>query len=889
MKSFNYWKREENASIFVNMQETNTAPKKRKRKVIKRKIRKKIHILRTILTVILIGYLCIGVSGTIFITGLLKDMPEMEVTDFISKESTRIYDANGTIIEEVGTYLRDNITYDQCPESLVDAFLSIEDSRFFSHNGFDIPRFMKAALSNLASGSLGSGGSTFTMQLVKNTYFTVENGDDSTTYTKSLQYKAQQIALSMEAETILTKQEIFELYANKINFGKNIRGVQRAAQYYFGKNVSELTLAESAMLAGIVNLPNVYNPYSYLDYATTRRNQVLDMMAYHGYITEEEAELAKAIDVEDLLVGENYAVKDGSKYQSYVDAVLEEAQEKTGLDPTLGGMQIYTAMDPVIQDEIEAIQDEETEIWFADDLMQTAIVTMDNTNGEIVGIGGGRYYSGARSLNRATAGYKQPGSSVKPFLSYALAFEYLGYTTDEILLDKPITMPGESMVLVNATGTYQGDVTIKDAVAYSLNIPAILTMEDVVAKIGSSGVVDYLQSMGFDKVTDDNFELRFAIGGNNFTTTAVELAGAHGAMINGGVYNEPHTIRSIQFTDGSEYTPEIQNVRVLSSGSAYLVAQLMQNNVDSQCGNYMDLLKRDYPVYAKTGTTDWGDSGLSYGIPEGAAKDKWMISSTSKYTNAVWVGWDKAVAYEGTYFSNWKSYLNIPGNINRLLLDTEETTTSAENLNGVERPSDVQDITYVYGTYPHVEADDSISSSRLITSMVSSTGLTNQPLVSIDEYTSGVPSLNSISASISGSILYLNWVTQKDTCVNGYRDISLHDEYNNITKYGTCLVNNSWLYYSSSNVYYADIYIGGSYYGTITSKSSSWIGALAYSDEEVAVCGSIRNYYGYSETACRVVGYMEDPYAAEEEEVPEESTEEVTEEVTEETSEEASE
>ena len=848
------------------MQKTSEKRKPNTKKAVHRqKRRRRVRIATAFVTIMLIGYMAIGTAGAIFFGGLLKGMPEISENDFGSRESTKILDKNGVIIEEVGTYLRDNITYAQCPESLVDAFLSIEDSRFFTHNGFDIPRFLKAALSNLANGDLGSGGSTFTMQLVKNTYFSIEDGEDSVTYTKSLQYKAQQIVLSMQTENVLSKQEIFESYVNKINFGKNIRGVQRASLYYFGKNVSELNLVESAMLAGIVNLPNIYNPYSYLDYATERRDTVLDMMSYHGYITPEETALAKQIRVEDMLAGETYATKDGSRYQSYIDVVIEEAQAKTGRDPSRGGMKIYTALDTVIQDEIEAIQDEETEIYFADDLMQTAIVSMDNTNGEIVGIGGGRNYSGSRSYNRATAGYKQPGSSVKPFLSYALGFEYLGYSLDEILLDKPMTMPGESMVLVNANGEYIGDVSIKDAVAYSLNIPAILTLEDVVAKIGSAGVVQYLNKLGFDRVNEDNFELRFAIGGNNFETTAVELAGAHAAMINNGEYNEPHTIRRIVEEGQPDYLPENQRVRVLSSGSAYLVDQLMQNNVECNVGNYMEVLQREYPVYAKTGTTDWGDSGYAYGIPQGASKDKWMVASSSKYTNAVWVGWDKAVAWEGTYFSNWKSYLNIPGNINRLLLDVEESRCTEAERAGVDKPLDVEEVTYVYGTYPHVAQDDSISPSRMITSEVSRAGLDNVPLESVDKYMSGVPILNNMSASISGSILYLNWVTQKDSCYNGYRDISLHDEYNNIYAYGKCLVNNSWLSTGRSNVYYADIYIGGSYYATVTSESKSWIGALAFSDEEVTVCGSIRNYYGYSEEACRFVGYMEDPYAVIEE------------------------
>ena len=821
------------------------------------------------LVLILAGYTAGGAAALGIIYSMMKDAPEVEVADFISQESTKIYDAYGTMIAEVGTYLRDNITYDDCPEALVDAFLSIEDSRFFSHNGFDVPRFVKAAMTNLSNGDMGSGGSTFTMQLIKNTYFSVEDGETTTERARTISYKVQQIVLSIEAETVLTKKQIFELYANKLNFGRNIRGVERAAQYYFGKDVHELNLSECALIAGIVNLPNMYNPYDYLDYATARRNEVLRLMVNHGYITEDEYNLAKSINVEDQLVGtQKTSGSSSTQYAAYIDAVIAEAEEMTGLDPSIRGMEIYTAMEPKVQEEIEAIENEETEIWFADDLMQCGIISMNNQTGEIVGIGGGRYYTGGRAYNRATDGYKQPGSSVKPVLSYALGFEYLGYSLDEILEDKPITLPGESRVLVNAGGGYSGDVTIKYAVAYSLNIPAVLTLERVVEKIGSDAVVDYLTSLGYSRVDYDNFEYLFAIGGNNFYTTPLEMAGAHAAMVNGGVYNEPHTIKYIETTVGETYYPENQNRKVISSGSAWLSCQLMQNNVDAGIGNYMNVLHRSYPVYAKTGTTDWGDSGTAYGIPNGASKDKWMCASTSQYTNVVWVGWDKAVAYAGTYFSDWKSYLNIPGNINIHLLDVEEEITSLENLQGVSRPSDVKDVTYVYGTWPHVQAESWMSSSHFVTSQVSSAGLKNTPMVSSAEYVNGTPTLKSMTATLYSGGVKITWNTGFSSCSGSTKDISLHDEYNDISATGACLVDNSWLGSGASGTYTAQIYKDGVYVTSVTSKSNTATAEVdTSSDGTIRVCGTYSNSNGTSSQACAVAGWAEgEKEKAEEEE-----------------------
>jgi len=355
-------------------------------------------------------------------------------------------------------------------------------------------------------------------------------------------------------------KEIFEMYVNKLNFGGNIRGVQKAAQYYFGKDARELSLSESALLAGIVNLPNSYNPYYHLDWATDRRNEVLDLMVYHGYIEEEEASLAKSINIEDLLVGENYIQKQaGGSYQSYLDAVINEVINKTGQSPYDNSMEIYTCLKRDVQDGIDAIQNGENEnVQFPDELMQVAIVSMNNQTGEIVGLGGGRNYeeAGARAFNRATQMYNQPGSSVKPFLSYALAFDYLGWATDHVITDRPYVYRGTSLRLQNFDGKYRGDVLLNEAVAASLNTPAIQTLQEVLDTIGRDAVIEYLQDLGFDKVSQDNFDTGFGIGGSTFTATPVQLAGAHAAIINSGKYVEPHTVSKIVFADGSEYVAD---------------------------------------------------------------------------------------------------------------------------------------------------------------------------------------------------------------------------------------------------------------------------------------------------------------------------------------------
>ncbi len=716
-----------------NKKNQNLTPlQKKRRRYIKRQ--RRMRIWSTFFCLILVAYVAVAAVGIGVIKYMTKDMPKLNITNFIGDESSNIYDADGNLIIELGTYFRENVSYNQMPESLVDAFLSIEDSRYFEHNGFDIPRFSAAAISNITSGDLtGQGGSTFTMQLVKNSYFSVDAGDESTTYSagKGIAYKIQQIVLSVQLEQKLNKKQIFELYVNRLNFGQNIRGVEMASRYYFGKSVGQLNLSESALLAGIVNLPNTYNPYYYLDYATERRNTVLYMMLYHGYITEEEYNLAVSINIEDQLVGEYKDIqKTNSRYQEYIDVVLDEVVRLTGRDPYSTGMNIYTAMDPDIQNQIIAIESGSGGVTYADDLMQSAITTINHSTGEIVGIGGGRNYANngeTRLLNRAVSMYKQPGSTVKPVIPYALGFEQLGFSLDELVIDAEYSYPGEKRKISDHDGKYLGVMSIKDALADSRNIPAIMTLEKVTEKMGKENVVSYMQSLGFDSINNDNYHLSVAIGSNDFTATVTQIAAAHATMMNLGVYNKPHTITRVEMTNGDTYYPDGLNQRVLSSGSAYLVTELMRNNVtQSKYFNYMYILRRNYAVYAKTGTTDWDSSGLQYGIPNGSAKDEWMVSSNGKYTNAVWTGYDQAIAGQDTYFASWKLSMNIAGNINSVLID-KEAEIDGQSVVPVSTPSDLTSVTYVKDTWPHVRVGGATGSS--ITSVVSNTGLQNTPTI----------------------------------------------------------------------------------------------------------------------------------------------------------------
>lgn len=775
-------------------------------------------IILILLVICFAAVIVVGIIGY----NMIKDAPTLELDNFVGNDSTVIYDANGNEVAELGAYLRENIEYEAMSDTLVDAFLSIEDSRFFEHPGFDLPRFMSAALANLRTMDFSQGGSTFTMQLIKNTYFSIDDLQGGSTAEKSIERKAQEIWLALNLERHLDKETIFELYLNRINFGGNIRGVEKASQYYFGKSANELNLSECAFLAGMINLPNLYNPYINLEEATSRRNETLDMMVHHGYISQIECDLAKSIKLEDLLAGEDNAQPNSDgQYQSYIDAVINETIELTGMDPTIEPMDIYTHMQPNVQNTMEGLMDGSIKINWPDDKFQFAAISMDNRTGAVIAIAGGRNYNaGARLLNRATDQYKNPGSSVKPFLSYALAFDQLGWATTHIVTDRPIPLDPNnprSHIFSNFDNDYRGDVTLQQAVGQSLNLPAISTLQEVEAEVGKEYILDYLHRLGFEHFDDDNYNIQFAIGGYGFDVSLEELAGAHAAMINLGEFNKPHTIDYIVH-DGQTISGASEPDQLVNPAAAYFVDELMRYCVEGPYYNYMQNLERDYPVYAKTGTTDWGTPAPS-GIPNGAAKDKWMVSSTNQYTNAVWMGYDRA---QDGYYENWISQRNLPGAVSEIILDSVAEISDAELLaQGVDKPEEeISTITYVNGSWPYAYKEDWMDNSWLVNGERLKK-FDDVPLVSIYETLEDreVGTLTGLSGSVNpdGSV-NIHW-NVSGICSGGVQDLSYSNGSTTIHASGPCVLDTSSLLGGYS--YWGQLLLNGQYVMDISSSSGS--------------------------------------------------------------------
>ena len=616
--------------------------------------KKKVFIALTIcILVALIG----GVSVLAY--GVYKDTETFDAKKLLSSGASVMYDDQGQVLytygsEENGT--RENITYEDLPQVLVDAVVAAEDSRFFEHNGFDLPRIAKAAMSNLVAGGIRGGGSTITQQLIKKTYF--PNAEK--TYTR----KFSEIILAIQADKALSKEEILTLYLNKIYFGRSTSsiGIAAATKYYFNKDVSELTLPEAAMLAGSLNSPYNYDPYYCLDKATARRDRILKLMVTHGYITQQEYEEAKATKIENTLCAS--PTTNNNTLAAYVDIVTAEVKKRTGLDPLKTQMNIYTYCDVDTQTLASAIGNGE-KYDYSDEDMRMGGAVQSSQDGRIVAVIGGRNYNFG-NYSYAT-GKQQPGSSVKPFLDYGLAFENLDWCTGKTLEDTPYSKG--KFTPKNWDGQFHGTVTLTSALENSWNIPAIKTYEEVTKEIGKSGVTSAMESIGIDMSSESNVtNLSYAIGGWNKGISPLEMASAYATISNNGLYTESHTINYVEVVQTGEtfeIDKEIQNNAKqsdYSKASAFMIRHVMLDYTKNCSGNYAYLSGLSN-VGAKTGTSNWSSSAKK-GMA-GKSRDLWMSAYTSNYICSVWMGFGQEGIEKGKTTSRYKAY---PGKVVQMLL-----------------------------------------------------------------------------------------------------------------------------------------------------------------------------------------------------------------------------
>lgn len=404
------------------------------------------RIIKVILMIILtLGIVCLCAFTAFLIYIKNQADPKYITSKLDTQENTIFLDIENREYAKLGSEMREKVTYDELPEVLIDAIIATEDSRFFQHNGFDAPRFIKASIGQvmkklLHRGNNAGGASTLTMQVVKNSLTNAK----ATENVEGIIRKFEDIYLSIfKLEKKYSKEEIIEYYVNNHFLGGNVYGVQEAANIYFGKDVSELNLSEAATIAGMFKSPNYYRPTANPKNATARRQTVLNLMVRHGYITKEEADIAATIPMESLTSDGNSSSAE-NKYQGYIDTVADELEDKYNVNPYTTSLLVYTTLDRTKQDAVNSVLNGEGYHWI-NDKVQTGVAVLDSETGKIEAIGNGRNVDGrtnntADQYNLATEIKRQPGSTAKPLFDYGPGIEYNNWSTYELFDDAPYSL-----------------------------------------------------------------------------------------------------------------------------------------------------------------------------------------------------------------------------------------------------------------------------------------------------------------------------------------------------------------------------------------------------------------------------------------------------------------
>ena len=542
---------------------------------------------------------------------------------------TIVYDANNNEVAKLGNQIGENLETADIPQKMQDAILATEDNRFFEHGAVDFRRLVGAVVSNLTSGFGSQGASTISQQLIKRTFL-----DDN----KSVKRKVQEAYLAYKLEQNYDKESIFTMYVNRIYYSDGVYGLKTAAKYYYGKELNQLTLSQMALLAGMPQHPNTYNPYDNPEAAKARRDTVLYLMQYHGKISEADSQTAQKTDVlsgiiqrdesERVLLSSEF----DSKYTSYMNQIVNELKNSKEYKDYEGdvlnlGLKIYTNFDSKIQDTLtESVNANYAGIKQASNV---AMVVLNNENSGIAALYGGKKQT-FHGFNIATQAKLQPGSSIKPILAYGPAIEYLNWGSDHMVNDTKI----QGSQIQNWDRQFHGNITINNALVWSYNIPAIKTYQEV----GFNRVKQYAANVGMN-ITDDS--ITTPIGGSGDGFSPLQMAGAYVPFSNGGYYATPKAIKKVYDSEGTEVKSfsTDDRKRVIKESTAYIMTSMLRNVVNGTA-SFARISGADMAV--KTGTTTFGEGeAQKYGFDiNNYSKDSWTVGYTSNYTMAVWQGFD---------------------------------------------------------------------------------------------------------------------------------------------------------------------------------------------------------------------------------------------------------
>ena len=561
--------------------------------------------------------------------------PELSESKLVATTSSKIYDSKNELIADLGAERRVNAQSSDIPTDLVNAIVSIEDHRFFNHRGIDSIRIAGAFLRNLSSNGGLQGGSTLTQQLIKLTYFSTSTAD------QTLSRKVQEAWLAIQLERTATKQEILTYYVNKVYMSNGNYGMQTAAENYYGKDLKDLSIPQLALLAGMPQAPNQYDPYSHPEAALERRNLVLSEMQKQGYLTAEQYETAINTPITDGL----QSLKSINSYPQYMDnylkEVIDQVEQETGYNLLTTGMEVYTNVDQEVQKRLWDIYNTDEYVDYPDDDLQAASTIVDVTNGKVIAQLGSRHQSSNVSfgINQAVETNRDWGSTMKPITDYAPALEYgIFDSTAATINDAPYNYPGTDIPVYNWDKTYFGNITLQYAIQQSRNVPAVKTLE----KVGLDHAKTFLNGLGIDypsMVYANAISSNTVESHKQYGASSEKMAAAYAAFANGGIYHKPMYINKVVFSDGSSKEFSDQGTRAMKETTAYMMTEMMKTVLTYGTGRgaYMSWL----PQAGKTGTSNYTDNEIENYIKNTGyvAPDEMFVGYTRKYSMAVWTGY----------------------------------------------------------------------------------------------------------------------------------------------------------------------------------------------------------------------------------------------------------
>jgi len=604
---------------------------------------------------ILIGVLAFVAAAIIAIVAIFAyygaTAPTIQASDLEGATETKILDKDGELIYSLGGEKRDLITSEQVPQLLKDAITSIEDKRFYSHMGIDPIRIAGSFLRNAKAGQITQGGSTITQQLVKLAVFSTKKEDQ--TYKR----KIQEIMLALQLERNYSKEQILTYYLNKVYMANNVYGFGTASHYYFNKELSELSLPQVALLAGMPQAPTSYDPYANADQAKERRDLVLYSMKENGKITKEQYDQAVATPITDGLIAHDNNVNSNDKalvYDSFVTMVLKEVQEKTGLDPYNDGLTIETTIDSKAQQRLYDIVNTNDYIQYVNDKIQNAVVMLDTKTGAVRAVNGGRKQTTLLGYNRATDNSRSTGSTIKPVIDYGPAIEYLNYSTGQTIMDQKTTY-SNGVELNNWDFSHKGAMTLRTALVYSRNTTALQTFKAV----GETDIKSFLNNLDI-QIKNDGQDYLVESNSIGADISPIKMAAAYAAFGNYGTYSKPYTVTKVTTRDGqvTEFKPEQK--QAMKDSTAYMITDVLKDSF--KYGFATQAAIPGLPTAAKTGSSNYTveqKRAMGASDYEDIIPDSWFIGYSTDYTISAWTGYDNPYEQGGGVDTTEQEYSRL--------------------------------------------------------------------------------------------------------------------------------------------------------------------------------------------------------------------------------------